>query len=39
MAPPEASPLLFSLAAGAPEARITQEAQAAPRFLDCNRKP
>jgi WD40 repeat protein len=39
MATPEARALLESLAAGAPEARITQEAQAALRFLDRNRKP
>jgi WD40 repeat protein len=39
MATPEARTLLESLAAGAPEARITQEAQAALRFLDRNRKP
>jgi hypothetical protein len=39
MATPEARAVLESLAAGAPEARITQEAQAALRFLDRNRKP
>jgi WD40 repeat protein len=39
MATPEARALLESLAAGAPEARITQEGKAALRFLDRNRKP
>jgi WD40 repeat protein len=39
MATPEARAVLDSLASGAPEARITQEAQAALRFLDRNRKP
>jgi WD40 repeat protein len=39
MATPEARAVLDTLAAGAPEARITQEAQAALRFLDRNRKP
>jgi WD40 repeat protein len=39
MATPEARALLDTLAAGAPEARITQEAQAALGFLDRNRKP
>jgi WD40 repeat protein len=39
MATSEARAVLDSLAAGAPEARITQEAQAALRFLDRNRKP
>jgi WD40 repeat protein len=39
MTTPEARAILETLAAGAPEARITQEAQAALRFLDRNRKP
>jgi WD40 repeat protein len=39
MATPEARAVLDTLAGGAPEARVTQEAQAALRFLDRNRKP
>jgi WD40 repeat protein len=36
---PQARTVIKNLAGGAPEARITQEAQASLRFLDRNRKP
>jgi hypothetical protein len=39
LATPEVRAVLDTLAGGAPEARVTQEAQAALRFLDRNRKP